>query len=109
MEKRRDISLKQDYVNIVTEILNNGTIRTGNSDIMQRLIVGKTRAGEVIKVLKSGQWNGVCRQCCSIVKSFHNIFSLRRGDLIRRCCPSVGPRFCNFSKKRFRDYKCELV
>ena len=36
------------------------------------------------------------------------VFSVRRGDLIRRCCPSfgrsVGPRFCNFFQKK-RGFK----
>ena len=55
-----DISLKQNYVNRVTEMLNNSTIPTGNSNIMHHLILGNTRAGEVIKEWKSEEWDGVC-------------------------------------------------
>ena len=40
-----DISLNQDYLNSVTEMLNNYTIPAGNSDIMHRLILRKTRTG----------------------------------------------------------------
>ena len=68
-----DISLKQDYVNRVTEMLNNFTIPTGNSNIMHHLIPGKTRAGEVIKNWKSEEWDGVCWQCCSLIESFKDI------------------------------------
>ena len=35
MEKRFDINLKQGYINQVTEILNDGIIPPGKSDIMQ--------------------------------------------------------------------------
>ena len=48
MEKRFDITLKQDYVNKVTEMPNNGPIPTGKCDIMNHLILLKTRTGEVI-------------------------------------------------------------
>ena len=47
--KRFDITVKQDYFNRVAENLNNGTIPQANSDILHCLLLGKTRAGEVIK------------------------------------------------------------
>ena len=52
----------------MTEMLNNGTIPPGNSDIVHRLILGKTKAGEVIKDWKSKEWDGVGRQCCSVIE-----------------------------------------
>ena len=42
MEKRSDVTLKQSYVNRVTEMLNSCTIPPGNRDIMLCLILGKT-------------------------------------------------------------------
>ena len=46
-KNRFDISLKQVYVDRVTEMLNNSTIPSVNSDIIPQLILGKTRAAEV--------------------------------------------------------------
>ena len=51
-EKRFDVSLKQESVNIVAEILP-----PGNSDFMQHHIFGKTRAGEAIKDWESQECN----------------------------------------------------
>ena len=36
------------------------------------------------------------------------LFSLRQGDLIRRSCRSVGPQFCNFSKRGFESKNSNL-
>ena len=48
IENRFYITLKQDYVNKVTEMPKNGPIPTSKSDIMHHLILLKTRTGEVI-------------------------------------------------------------
>ena len=36
------------------------------------------------------------------------VFSLQRGDLIRRSCRLVGPQFCNFSKRGFESKNIKL-
>ena len=41
------------YFNKVTEMLNSGMIPPGNSNIMHRLILGKTRVGEEIRNWKN--------------------------------------------------------
>ena len=52
------MTLKQDYVNRVTTMLNSGTIPAGNSDIFHRLILRKTRPGEEIQKWKNQNWAG---------------------------------------------------
>ena len=49
MEKRLDTMLRQSYVCKVAEMLNKGMIPTNNGNILHRLILGKTKSGEVIK------------------------------------------------------------
>ena len=53
MEKSLGVTFKQGYVNKVTEMLNSGMIPPGNSNIMHRLILGKTRVGEEIRNWKN--------------------------------------------------------
>ena len=84
MEKRLDTTLRQGYVCRVAEMMNKGMIPTNNSDILHRLILGKTKSGEVIK---DQDWNGICMQCgtvtetfqhiieCEVVKDYHNDLS----------------------------------
>ena len=43
MEKRLNTTLRQGYVCKVAEMLNSGMIPTNNSDILHRLILGKTK------------------------------------------------------------------
>ena len=49
MEKRLDTTLRQGYVCKVAEMLNKDMIPTNNGDILHRLILWKTKSGEVIK------------------------------------------------------------
>ena len=58
MEKRFGVDLKQDYVNRVPTILNIGMIPPGNSDILHRLTLRKTRPGEEIRTWKNQNWDG---------------------------------------------------
>ena len=50
MEKRLRITLKQSYVNKITPMLDSGMIPTGNSDIIHRFLLRKTRPGEEIRM-----------------------------------------------------------
>ena len=50
MEKRLNTTLRQGYVCKVAEMLNKGMIPTDNSDILHRLILGKTKSEEIFKV-----------------------------------------------------------
>ena len=56
MKKRFDISLREGYVNKGAGMLNQGMIPVNNGDILHRLILGKTKSGEVLKteVIKVG-------------------------------------------------------
>ena len=74
MEKRLDTTLRQGYVCRVAEMLNKGMIPTNNSDILHRLILGKTKSGEVIKDWRNQDWNGICRQCGTVTETFQHIF-----------------------------------
>ena len=49
MVKKFGVTLNKGYVNRVAAMLNNGMIPTGKSDILHRLILGKTRTGEDIR------------------------------------------------------------
>ena len=53
MEKRLGTNLKKSYVIKITTMLNSGKIRTGNSDILHRFLLGKIRPGEEIRNWKS--------------------------------------------------------
>ena len=68
MEKRLDTTLRQGYVCKVAEMLNKGMIPTNNSDILHRLILGKTKSGEVIKDWSNQDWNGI------VLETFQHIF-----------------------------------
>ena len=53
---------------------NKGMIPTNNGDILHRLILGKTKSGEVIKDWSNQNWNGICRQCGTVLETFQHIF-----------------------------------
>ena len=74
MEKRLNVTLKQGYVCKVAEMLNKGMIPTNNGDILHRLILGKTKSGEVIKDWSNQDWNGICRQFGTVLETFQHIF-----------------------------------
>ena len=74
MEKRLDTTLRQGYVCRVAEMMNKGMIPTNNSDILHRLILGKTKSGEVIKDWRNQNWDGICRQCGTVLETFQHIF-----------------------------------
>ena len=63
MEKRLDTTLRQGYVCRVAEMLNKGMIPTNNGDILHRLILGKTKAGAVIKDWRNQEWDGISTGC----------------------------------------------
>ena len=67
MEKRLDMTLRQRYVCRVAEMMNKGMIPTNNSDILHRLILGKTKSGEFIKDWRNQNWDGICRQCGTVL------------------------------------------
>ena len=74
MEKRLNTTLRQGYVCKVAEMLNKGIIPTNNSDILHRLILGKTKSGEIIKDWSNQDWDGFCRQCGTVLETFQHIF-----------------------------------
>ena len=74
MEKRLNTTLRQGYVCKVAEMLNKGMIPTNNSDILHRLILGKTKSGEIIKDWSNQDWDGFCRQCGTVLETFQHIF-----------------------------------
>ena len=49
-------------------------IPVNNSDILHRLILGKTKLGEVIKDWSNLDWNGICWQCGTVIEIFRQIF-----------------------------------
>ena len=55
-------------------MLNTGRIPVNNGDIMHRLILGKTKSGEVIKDWSNQNWKGICRQCGTITETLQHIF-----------------------------------
>ena len=60
IEKRFDISIRQGYVNKVTDLRNLGTIPVGKGDILHRLILGKSKPGEIIRDWGTQEWDGDC-------------------------------------------------
>ena len=50
MEKK--LGINQDYVNRITTMLEYGMIPPGNSDIIHRFLLWKTRQGEEIRTLR---------------------------------------------------------
>lgn len=74
MEKRLGVNLKQSYVNRITAMLNSGMIPPGNSDIIRRFLLGKTRPGDEIWALKNQSWDGYCMQCCKVDETVSHIF-----------------------------------
>ena len=66
--------LHTNLISKVAEMLNKGMIPTNNSDILHRLILGKTKSGEVIKDWRNQDWNGICRQCGTVTETFQHIF-----------------------------------
>ena len=55
-------------------MLNKGMIPANNSDILHRLILGKTKLGEIIKDWSNQDWDGFCRQCGTVLETFQHIF-----------------------------------
>ena len=74
MEKRLDTTLRRGYTCRVAEMLNKGLIPNNNGDILHRLILGKTKAGAVIKDWSNQEWDGICRQCGTVTETFQHIF-----------------------------------
>ena len=75
MEKRFDITLTQGYVNKVAGMLNTHMIPVNSGDILHHLILGETKSGEVIKDWSKPEWNGICRQCRTVIETFVHIFN----------------------------------
>ena len=55
-------------------MLNSGMIPVNNDDILHHLILGKAKSGEVIKDWSNQDWNGICRQCGTVIETFQHIF-----------------------------------
>ena len=55
-------------------MLNMGMILVNHSNILHRLILGKIKSREVIKDWSNQEWNGVCRQCGTVIETFRHIF-----------------------------------
>ena len=53
MEKRMGTNLKKSFVIKITTMLNSGMIPAGNSNIIHRFLLGKTRLGEEIRNWKN--------------------------------------------------------
>ena len=66
-------------INRLTTMLNSSMIPPGNSNILHRLILGKTRPGEEIWKWKIQNWDGFCHcwhlqlGLCGICRRFHHI------------------------------------
>ena len=53
METRLRVTLKKGYVNRIMTMLNSGMIPLGNSDIIHRFLLRKTRPGAEIQTWKN--------------------------------------------------------
>ena len=78
MQKRLGTTLKKSYVIQVTTMLNSGMMPTGNSDILHRFQLGKTRPGGEIRNWKNQNWDGYCKQCCKVVETTAHIFECEK-------------------------------
>ena len=58
MMKSLEVNLRQDRVNRITTMLNNGMIPPGNSDKLHRFLLRKTRPGNEIRTWKNKKWDG---------------------------------------------------
>ena len=74
MEKIFDVTLIQGYVNKVAGMLDQSMIPVNKEDILHYLILGKTKSEEVIKDWSNQDWNGICRQCGTVIETFQHIF-----------------------------------
>ena len=74
MEKRLGVTLKQSYVNIITAVLNSGMIPPGNSYIVHRFLLWKTRPGSEIRTWKNQSWDGYCKQCWKVIATTAQFF-----------------------------------
>ena len=102
MEKRLNTTLRQGYVCRVAEMLNKGMIPTNNGDILHRLILGKTKSGEVIKDWSNQDWNGICRQCGTVLETFQHIFEC---DVVKSYYNDLSK---NLGVSRIYDFKSLL-
>ena len=78
IEKRQGTALKKSYVIKITTMLNSGMIPTGNSDIIHRFLLRKTRPGEEIRNWKNQNWDGYCKQCCKVIETMASIFNCEK-------------------------------
>ena len=62
------------YVNKVAGMLNQRMVPVNNDNILHQLILEKTKSGEVIRGGSNQDWNGICRQCRSVLETFQQIF-----------------------------------
>ena len=80
MEKRLGVTLKQSYVNKITAMLNSGTIPPGNSGIIHRFLLRKTRPRSEIRTWKNQNWDGYCKQCCKLIETTAHIFECEKTE-----------------------------
>ena len=90
MEKRLGVNLRQHYVNRITTMFNSGMIPRGNSDILHRFLLRKTRPGEEIRTCK----NKNCKQCCKVLEMMSHIFSCDSSSIGSNVCLSVILSVC---------------
>ena len=59
-------------------MLNSGMIPPGNSDIVHRFLLGKTRPGFEIRTWEKQSWDGYCKQCCKAIETTAHIFECEK-------------------------------
>ena len=59
-------------------MLNLGMITPGNSDIIHRFLLQKTRQDEEIRKWKNQNWDGFCKPCCKVVKKMWLIYECEK-------------------------------
>ena len=63
---------------------------------MHCLILGNTRAEEVMKDWKSEEWDGVCRQCCVLIERFKDILYYKQVKKYLELSP-VQPQLVSYA------------
>ena len=59
-------------------MLSSLLIATGNSDIIYRFLLRKTRTGEEIWNWKNQSWDGYCKKCCKVIETTAHIFECEK-------------------------------
>ena len=78
MEKKVEVTLQQSYVNNIMAMLNLRMIPPGNSNIIHRNLLRKTKPGSEIKTWKNQSWDGYCNQCYKEIEIPAHIFECEK-------------------------------